>query len=68
MTELERQYESQGNAVGLFGSMFGSTQAPPGSAGPSVTERLTELNQLKEAGLLNDEEYAAKKKAIVESL
>ena len=69
VTELERQYESQANAVGLFGSMFGSTQvAPPGSVGPSVTERLTELNQLKEAGLLNDEEYAAKKKAIVESL
>ena len=37
-------------------------------AGRSIEERLTTLNELKEKGLISDEEYAAKRKQILEEL
>lgn len=40
--------------------------APPG--GPSVAERLTELQALKDRGLITDAEYAARRQAIIDEV
>ena len=41
---------------------------PPPAAGPSVMDRLKQLNELKGAGLLTDDEFNAKKAELMKLL
>ncbi len=60
----------QGNSQGGQQGQQPPPLAPPGApaAGPSVMDRLKQLTELKTAGLLNDEEFNAKKVELMKLL
>ncbi len=53
---------------GPNGAGGGQGAAPAAPAGPSVMDRLKQLNELKAAGLLNDDEFSAKKAELMKLL
>jgi hypothetical protein len=45
-----------------------ATSTPPAGTGPSAEERLRRLDKLKQDGLITPDEYAAKRRAILDGL
>lgn len=69
MNEYRRQrlLEEKRAEAGGITMQSQSHEAPPSGPG-SVTERMRQLNELRDAGLLSAEEYEAKRKNILDSL
>ena len=72
MARLRKQVQEQQSAAGgtPAPAAAGSTPAPakPAPGGKSLEERLATLQTLHEKKLITDEEYAAKRKALLEEL
>jgi hypothetical protein len=69
MQGLQNTYAGTADAAGrayLAGRDAGAADAKPAADDP--TERLRKLTQMKDAGLINDEEFEAKKKEILADL
>ncbi len=65
--EADEQRDSDRDAAALAKAL--RDQAPPAATGgPSVPERLKQLDDLRAQGLVTDEEYASKRQAIIEDL
>jgi hypothetical protein len=69
MQGLQNTYSGTADAAGrayLAGREAGAAEAKPATDDP--TERLKKLTQMKDAGLINDEEFATKKAEILADL
>lgn len=59
---------SDRNAQAIADALSTQSSAPGGPAGPSVEERLGELERLREQGVVTDDEYAARRSQILDDL
>ena len=70
--KTEEQARKRKELQELLGSQEASPSHPAAAGPPTATrsfeERLTTLNQLRDKGLINDEEYAMKREQILEDL
>jgi len=65
MARLRKQVQDQGGAAP---AAAGTASAAAKPAGKSIEERMAQLRSLHEKKLITDEEYAAKRKALLEEL
>ena len=62
-------YETAGRAyLGLKRDARDIKLTPPQSAGPSASDRLTELRIMRDRGLITEEEYQAKRKEVLDRM
>ena len=66
--EADEQRDSDRDAASLAKAMRAHNETNPAPAGPTPQERLTALEDMKEQGLINDAEYAAKRQQILDEL
>lgn len=67
--EADEQRDSDRDAASLAKAMRDqASSSPPPPSAPSATDRLAALDELKEQGLIDDTEYAAKRQQILDEL
>ncbi len=66
--EADEVADSKRNAADLRDAIQGTSMTPPTPSGPSSAERLQQLTDLRDKGLVTPEEFEAKRKEIVGDL